>query len=379
MKKRILIDGTPLSRHTDGLSQYIKNVVLRLDTQTYDYTLIVRQGECDNIFLAQLTQKGITTEEVNIAPIGPKREWQFYKYLRKNAARFDAAIIPSNQFPIALNMPCIYIVHDLIYEDFPEQLGKAAVLKRLFLHFNVAQGIRKATQIVAISNHTKNELKKHHNRLQTNKVNVVYEGWEHLQGIDTDGIDAPTEFDRYFIYVGSSRGHKNLARLIDAIALAKDKLPANFGFVFVGSLTHLTHTQQQKIDNINAQRTLIHFTGWLSEEKLAAYTKQSDALIFPSLSEGFGIPILEAFYYRLPLLLSNRTSLPEVAGDAAIYFDPLDTADISEKIVTLATQKNDTAKIKVELGTERLKQFSWAKTANEIEQILEKTCQPNTK
>lgn len=377
MKPRILIDGTPLTHRTDGLSQYIKNVVLRLDAQLFDYTLIVRQGECDADFLEQLSQKNIATEQVKIAPIGPLREWQFYKYLRKNAHRFDAAIVPSNQFPVALKLPCIYIVHDLIYEEFPEQLGRMAHLKRLFLHCNVALGVCRATQIVAVSNYTKNDLLQRHSALSAEKISVVYEGWEHLQNIVPADF-RPTEFERYFVYVGSTRGHKNLARLVDAIDLMKDNLPKNFGFVFVGSLSHLTKAQKAKIDSINAERNIIKFTGWVSETELAAYTSHAEALIFPSLSEGFGIPVLEAFYYKLPLLLARRTALPEVAGNAAIYFDPFDVADMAEKISNLAWKKIDTSET-INLGCKRLKQFSWTKTANQIEQILVKICKESAK
>lgn len=378
MKKRILIDGTPLSHRTDGLSQYIKNVVQRLDAEQYNYTFIVRPNECDKEFISQLQQKSIEIEEVQIAPIGIKREWQFYQYLRKNENRFDAALIPSNQFPLALKVPCLYIVHDLIYEEFPSQLGKLAKLKRFVLHYNVAQGIRKATQIVAVSNYTKNDIKKHHSTLQLDKVNVVYEGWEHLQNIKASPTTDSVEFQRYFIYVGSSRGHKNLARLIDAISLIKEILPTDFGFVFVGSLAHLTREQCEKVQRINSKRTLVTFTGWVSEEQLANYMSNANALIFPSLSEGFGIPVLEAFYYKLPLLLANRTSLPEVAGDAAIYFDPLDVTDMSKKIVSLALQKTDSLVLK-KLGTERLKHFSWSKTAKELEQILNTICHQDLK
>lgn len=365
MKKQILIDGTTISRRIDGLTQYILNVVLNLDAAKADYTLLLRHGECPENYKEMFEKKGLHTEEADIAPIGPIRDKEFAKWLRKNQHRFDCAFCPSNQFPVAMKLPCVYTVHDLIYENFPEQLGKQSRLKRLYLHWNVRQGLRKAAKVVAVSEYTKQEILRLHPSTEEKKIQVIYEGWEHLQLIKQAPYQPP--FKKYILYVGSSRGHKNLSRLTAAIALIQEQLPEDWGLIIAGNDRMFTKEQKDKIDAINKQRHTIHLTGWLTDEALAGCFSKASLFIFPSLSEGFGIPVLEAYYYGIPLLLSDKASLPEVAGDAAIYFNPYDEKDMAEKILT-AINADHTDLIRRQ--QERLKQYSWKQTAHTTENIL---------
>ena len=366
---RLLIDGTPISRHKDGLSQYILNVVARLDVSAYQCTLLVRPKECPAEYIDVFEHKGITVEQVPIAPIGPKRDIQFARYLRTHAP-FDIAFIPSNQFPVALNIPAVYTVHDLIYEQFPEQLGRMSSLKRWYLHFVVGVGLRKAKRIIAISEYTKQEILRCHGEQYADKIQVVYEGWEHLLTTPSSDDAAPkgVHFGDYLLYVGSSRGHKNLGRLVEAVERCKDQLPSHFGVVIVGNTAMFRPEQLQAIARVNAGREVIQLTGWVEDADLTNYFRHAKALIFPSLSEGFGIPVLEAYYYRIPLLLSNQASLPEVAGDAAIYFNPYSAEDIADTIVQFIRQPDHIALI--ERQTQRLSMYSWDKTAREINQLL---------
>ena len=183
MKKRLLIDGTTLSSKMDGLSQYTLNIILNFTPGEFDYTLLVRPGECDSIYLEQFKALGMAIEEVNIAPIGPKRDFQFKRYLDKHEHRFDMAFIPSNQFPIALSLPSIYTIHDLIYEQYPSQLGHLRILKRAYLHWVVKIGLKKSAHTVAVSEFTKQDILKWHPKADPNKITVIHEGWEHLKNI----------------------------------------------------------------------------------------------------------------------------------------------------------------------------------------------------
>ena len=111
-------------------------------------------------------------------------------------------------------------------------------------------------------------------------------------------------------------------------------------------------------------------TGWLSQESLNAYYAHAKAVIFPSLCEGFGIPVLEAFYFRKPLLVSNTSSLPEVAGDAAIYFDPTQPDDMAHTILRAMQMDEQEQAQWIQKGMQRLQAFSWQKTSDEIDRIL---------
>ena len=367
--KHILIDGTPISRHMDGLTQYILNVVLRLDVSNTRYTLLIRPGECPSNYWEQIKKKGIDVEEVSIAPIGPLRDIQFARYLRAHQ-EFDAAFIPSNQFPVALKIPSVYVIHDLIYEQFPEQLGRFSHLKRWYLRFVVYLGLCKAKQVVAVSNYTREEIIRCYGPKFASKIQVIYEGWEHLLNNATSSLEKPQAlpFDEYILYVGSSRGHKNLSRLVAAIKQCQYKVPEQLGFVIVGNTKMFRPEQLQEIEQLNASKKIIHLTGWLGDEELDSYFRHAKALIFPSLSEGFGIPVLEAYFYKIPLLLSNQAALPEVAGEAAIYFNPYEVDDIADKIVSFL-QKDD-YKALIEKQSLRLSLFSWNKTAKQIQEII---------
>lgn len=369
--KHLLIDGTPISRHIDGLSQYILNVMLNWElARDYEYTLLVRPNECPPMYLRLFKEKGFRIEEVNIAPIGPKRDIQFARYLLKHR-HFDAAFIPSNQFPLALHIPALYTIHDLIYEQFPEQLGRWKHFKRMYLRMVTHRGLSRAKQVVAVSQYTRNEILRYHGNQCESNIQVVHEGWEHLLFFTNEAYGYPqdVQFSNYILYVGSSREHKNWGRLIKAIKQCYQNIPEDWGFVFIGNSKMLSTKLQQEIQEINKQRSIIQVTGWQEDKSLANYYRHAKALIFPSLSEGFGIPVLEAYFYRIPLLLSNQASLPEVAGDAAIYFNPYDVQDIAQTITQFIQQPQHDDLI--ERQTERLSRYSWKNTSKQLKSLLQ--------
>ena len=369
--RRVLIDGTTISRQIDGLTQYILNVLVHWEIQDgYSYTLIVRPNACPPPYLQLLEKKGFHIESVNIAPIGPWRDIQFAYYLSKNRG-YDVAFIPSNQFPIALRIPSIYTIHDLICERFPGQLGALSVLKRWYLRMVTKIGLRRAHKVVAVSQYTRDEILRYHGQEFQEKIDVVHEGWEHLQMTDNVAREFPRDvpYKNYILYVGSSREHKNLGRLIQAIRQCSSLLPADWGFVLVGDKKKLLRKHQQEISKINQERDLIYLTGWMDDACLVNYYRYARALILPSLCEGFGIPVLEAYYYHLPLLLSNQSSLPEVASDAAIFFNPYDVNDMVRTIIELV--ENPCRESLITREIERLSSFSWNKSAMQQRELLE--------
>ena len=364
-KRNILIDGTTISSKMDGLSQYILNIVNWLDVGEANFSLIVRPNQCPNDYLTKFIAKGISVEEVSISPIGPLRELQFTVFFMKSKQKFDAVFFPSNQYPFFVTLPSVYTIHDLIYEQFPEQLGKLSTFKRFYLHRVVKRGLNKAKKVIAVSEYTKQEIIKYHGHKYEEKIEVIYEGWEHLIKTSLHTV-IQKPWKNYIFYVGSSRGHKNLINLLYAVSEINDTLPPNYGVLICGNTANFQEKHQELIDKINRQRQIIKFTGWVSDEELTAYFSNANAFIFPSLSEGFGIPILEAFYYKVPALLSNQGSLPEVAGNSAIYFNPSDKKDIADKIMYFIENEDDIAPTLKLIGTERLKEFGWENASNKI-------------
>ena len=371
--RRLIIDGTSISIKMDGLSQYILNIVVNLDAkvlENYETRILLNRDCCMDNYLQQFQNKGIILEFVNIPPIGPLRGLKFLLYVWKNKQKTDLFYIPSNQWPLCLNRG-IYTIHDLTYEQYPEQLGRFKKLKRFFLRFVTQKGLQKATHIIAVSEQTKSDILRRYSRVKglSNKIEVIGEGYEHLESIiANDKFEKP--FSEYLLYVGSSRGHKNISGLLNAVFLIKNLLPPSWGVVLVGNLSWMNKEQIHLIQKINSERKIIHTTGWLSDADMSGFFRQASAFIFPSLSEGFGIPVLESFYYKIPLICSNQSALPEVAGDAALYFNPNNSQDIGDKILFFIENKDTLSKELTDKGNERLKLFGWEKAAKELLKYL---------
>jgi glycosyltransferase involved in cell wall biosynthesis len=134
--------------------------------------------------------------------------------------------------------------------------------------------------------------------------------------------------------------------------------------IIIGSDRHLKHADIAIVEDINRESERVIFTGYLNQAYVESYFKNADAFILPSWSEGFGLSVLEAFYYKIPLLCSNTTSLPEIAGDAALFFDPFSTDDIANAIENFYANESIGEKLVLK-GIERLKSFSWKKASAE--------------
>ena len=380
MKKRILIDASTVTSQLDGLSHYILNLIKYLPEESFDkfeFSVLINKGLQRKAITDQLSDPRIQVIEEKIAPIGPRRDWDMFWFLRKYQKEFDLVHITSNNFPFALKKG-ICTIHDITFKQYFDSPRFTFNLAQFYMDRVIRNALKKAKAIITVSQSTKNDLVKTY-RLDEqlrNKINVIHQGWEHLvHEINADDKSCEEELpvnSDYLLYVGTFRIHKNISRLLLSFQKAMKNIPVNKKLVVIGSDRYLKSADLEVINDINKNSRHVYFTGYLSQACVEKYFKQADAYIFPSFSEGFGLGVLEAFYYDLPLLCSNMTSLPEIAGDAAIYFDPFDTDEIAAAIVNFYT---DTT-LRVDLiakGKERLKAFSWKKNAAEAVQLYEKT------
>ena len=177
-------------------------------------------------------------------------------------------------------------------------------------------------------------------------------------------IDAP-----FFVFVGSLIPRKNLVRVINAMDKLKSVLPKH-KLVVVGKKGWLYDEIFETVDKLKVHNSVI-FTSYVSESDLPFFYNAADALVFASLHEGFGIPILEAMACGCPVITSNKSSMPEVAGDAALFVDPLDVDAIANAMRTIV--ENDMLKKDlIAKGIERVKKFSWDKACKELSKVYEK-------
>lgn len=245
--------------------------------------------------------------------------------------------------------PFVITVHDMIHEKFFKMFTKKdkTSLYKKYL-------VEKAKKIIAVSENTKKDLIDFFN-IDEHKIEVIYHGNSMLPPAQQIEKIYPKKF---IFYVGGRSTYKNFNNLIKAISsilIAKD-----FDLVCAGGGT-FNKEELLLINELGVSQKIVQLN--LSDEQLSLFYNQAEFFVFPSMYEGFGIPILEAFSCRSALVCSNTSSLPEIAGDGAVYFDPNNLESI-RNAANVLLENNDIKKNIVEKGVDRLKFFSWEKTAS---------------
>ncbi len=166
----------------------------------------------------------------------------------------------------------------------------------------------------------------------------------------------------YLLYVGNYYPNKNIGRLLKAFKLAQASNP-NLELVLTGKADYFQGQLQLEAQRLGLSNKVI-FAGFVSDSELVWLYKHAKAFVFPSLSEGFGLPALEAMSQGTPVLAAHASCLPEVCGEAAVYFDPLDTADMAAKICAVLDDKKQLERLRL-AGPEHIKLFSWRRMAEQ--------------
>lgn len=279
------------------------------------------------------------------------------------APRPDALFIPAHVLPLYHPLPSVVTIHDLGYLHFPDAhpLGQ-----RLYLDLSTRFSARFATHLIADSRATKNDLTRHYHT-PPDKITVIYPGFDStLHRVDPALVRAKYNLpDNYLLHVGTLQPRKNLLRLIESISNLQSPF-TNYPLLLAGNPGWLS----APILAAARQHPNLRLLGYVPDEDLAGLYSGATAFVFPSLYEGFGFPVLEAMACGLPVICSSTSSLPEVAGAAALLVDPLDTVALTAAMTRVL---NDPA-LRAELttkGDEQIKKFSWARAARETLDVLE--------
>ncbi len=271
--------------------------------------------------------------------------------------------LPSQHFAryaLFLGKPYIITVHDLVRLCFPftdETLGEKVGLKLDIL------GLKRAEHIIAVSSCTKEDLMRYLG-IPESRISVIYNGVDRsiFKPVDRKIFDFP-----YLLYVGTERPRKNLATLLFAFALLKrDGMLKNYKLVKVGDAGRSDKFRQATLEEIRRLELWddVIFVEHVPDRELATYYSSALALVMPSFYEGFGLPLLEAMACGCPVICSNTSSLPEVAGEAALLFPPHDAKELASKIKLLLTEPSIRNKL-IQKGFERIEHFSWEKAARQ--------------
>jgi glycosyltransferase involved in cell wall biosynthesis len=271
--------------------------------------------------------------------------------------------------PVVSPVPSVVSVLDVIYHHFPETFPAAS---RWGLRLVVPAGARRARRVIAISEAGKRDLVETL-RLPPGKVDVVHLGFmESAAAAPAPERELRERWalgDRAIVLtVAAPLRHKNLARLVEAFALVSERRDASLVIVGHAGLDTERLTRRAEELGIGAR---VHFTGWIDDHDLEGLYRSASAFVYPSLMEGFGMPVLEAMYRGVAVACSNVSAMPEVAGDAAELFDPTDTSAIAAAVTRLLDDPARREEL-VARGSERWKAFSWERAAEETLAVYER-------
>lgn len=257
--------------------------------------------------------------------------------------------------------PQIAVFHDINFEHFPQDFPRLALwhYKKFFPKF-----ARKAKKIITVSEFSKLDIIDNY-KVEPDKIEVVYNGAN--EGFKPISEEEKTEIRnqytsgyQYFMFVGSLHPRKNLARLFPAYDMFKERTGSDVKLLIVGEKRWWTEPIQKAYEAMKHKDDVV-FVGHLQMDELHRVTAAALASVYVSYFEGFGIPIVEAYKCDVPVITSNVTSMPEVAGDAALLVDPFDVESIASAL-ELVMDENVRNSL-IEKGRIRCNDFSWDKAA----------------
>ncbi len=293
--------------------------------------------------------------------------WWFERSLPRVLHRLqpDVFFSPDGYASLCTNVPTVMTVHDLAYLHFPEQVP--GLVGKFYRHY-VPKYLQKVQHITAVSEATALDIKKHFS-IAENKITVAPNAarpvFQPLSDQEkTAVLQQWTQGRPFYLYYGAIHPRKNVHRLIQAFDIFKKQTGAPHYLVLAGRMAWHTEAVQQAIQSASHAAQIV-LTGYQDDARLARLAGSAFALVYPSLFEGFGLPVLEAMHCDVPVITSDTSSLPEVAGGAALLVNPHETASISDAMIRL-WQEPEIYRELVLKGKTARQRYSWEDTADVV-------------
>lgn len=359
--------------HT-GIGRYIQNLIVHLghiDKKNH-YVIFLKTKYYQTLQLP----KNFSKAEVNIKHYTLAEQIKFPAIINHHS--LDLIHFPHFNVPILTSVPFIVTVHDLLWHKvkgadqstLPSWLYS---LKYFGYKFVVNQALTRSRAIIVPSEWVREQILKEKNEVD-DKIYAIYEGVDQKLTKSAATLENKTRTrlginDPYIVFTGSAYPHKNVRRLIEATKIASTNLNQPIKLVLISSRSVFLDQLIQYV-KINQYEKYVVFAGFLQDAQLAAMYSQAKALVHPSLSEGFGLTGLEAMSLGVPVIASNAGSLPEVYGQASIYFDPTKVLDIADKIVQVLSDPSLQKKL-MKKGYAQAAKFSWNDTAKQTLELYQ--------
>ncbi len=372
-QKTILFDGRFLALSNAGLGRYSSEVLKNMLSLSGDdlkfIILVMPKTKFSDDLKEAISKKESLVEVIEF-------DAKHYSYREQTALKkLLDEIKPDLVHFTNLNHPVFYkgkfvvTIHDLTLFDYAE---RASAFKKFAYSYVIKKAAQNSQKILTVSEFAKRQMVKKF-AINASKVVVTYNGIDDkfkkitnprtlLQG-EKYGLDKP-----YYLYVGQWRSHKNLLVLVRAFAQLMQKgLQGKVELVFAGKIDKKYPELTSEVEKLGLKND-VKFTGFVEDADLPIIYNNALAFVFPSLSEGFGLPALEAQACATPVVSSDKTSLPEVLGDGAVYFNATSVSDLTKKMIDVLQDEKLRNKL-IDEGLENAKRFTWKQTAQKTLEV----------
>jgi len=372
---RIAIDARMVYQPLAGLGRYTKSLIKNLSSiDNVNEYIIIQNDKGEHGIVKADNFKEV---RFNCPPLSFGTMLCLHRLIRAN--RIDVFHAPYFMIPLLSRCPLVVTIHDLTAFKFKDFfVGKSGMGRKIAetgIRLLTPVAIKKAVKVITVSIYSKKDIIKL-TGCPDDKVNVIYrtvdsifkvlEGPEKIRKLkDRFGLNK-----RFVLYVGNTRAYKNLPRLIGAFRIFKSKSDLDHNLVIGSGDKRNLDFLNKLVYDLGMSDDVI-FTGVLTDDEVVGLMKAADIFVFPSLYEGFGLPPLEAMACGTPVITSNRTSLPEVVGDAALLVNPESEQEIASAMQRLLTDDNLKNQL-IQKGFERVKLFSGEEEARRTLEVYEK-------
>lgn len=361
MKNRIFINASILHEKPTGLGVYAHNVIKHLNTKDKDMKIFC-PVDIDDIKTNKIT-KYVKPEYKKWG--GVMRLLWTQLVLPFKVKKDDVIYHPFQYLSLLSKSKQIITIHDFIPLYYPE----VAKHQCAYYKYLMPVLLKRAYKIVCISENTKKDIQKFY-KVDESKIVVIYNGYDeelfNEKNKDREKLKKYNINYDYLVMVGASYPHKNLDAAIKGFKTIADKTDCNL--VIVGKDSPYIVKLKALAKELGIEDR-VKFVGYVSNEDLATLYGYAKAFVYPTLYEGFGLPILEAMGCGTAVLCANNSSLPEVSRGTALIFDEKNVNDIGEKMLTIINDEALRSEL-IEKSKENIKDFSWKKTADEVYKLI---------
>lgn len=357
---------------TIGVDGYEANVPVRVGIGQYAYHIITELSRLASnfqlrIFLPSSPLADMPAENENVTYVvgKPGKLWTVTQlpFLIQSQKKVDVFFSPTHYAPWFISQPIVLSVMDLSYIHYPELFTRKDLIQ---LKYMGGLSIRSAKKILTISQFSKTEIHQYY-KFPLENIEVTYPG---VTIPTTKSLPKTSHSRPYILFVGTIQPRKNIERLIEAFEM----IDFTGDLLLVGKKGWLFEKIFQRVLS-SKYRDRIHFLEFVASDELQNLYQNAQFFVLPSLYEGFGIPVVEAMASGVPVVVSNTSSLPEVAGVAGISIDPLNVSDIARGMTEGLQLSKEQRKIRIANGIALAKKFTWEACAQKTLIALKEVAQ----